>query len=78
VKEQFCNQEHKFHSYVVIIHSFGVKPICVVHLFGSITGTRIYVLCVVELHSIVEILIGRREEKERKEQIIIFVLKQKM
>jgi hypothetical protein len=32
----------------------------------------------VELHSIVEILIGRREEKERKEQIIIFVLKRKM
>jgi hypothetical protein len=54
------------------IHSFDPKPVCVVYLFGSVARTRIYAFCVVELDSIVESLVGRRKENERKEQIIIF------
>jgi len=42
------------------------------HLFGFVARTRVYVLCVVELDSIVESLVGRKKEKEREAQIIIF------
>ncbi len=34
----FATQEHKFHNYVIIIHSSGSKPVHVVHFFGFVTG----------------------------------------
>ncbi len=46
---QFYNQEHRSHSYVIIFHNFGPKPVHVVHLFGSVAGTRVYVNCVLKL-----------------------------
>jgi hypothetical protein len=38
----------------------------------------VYVLRVVELDSIFESLVGKREKKGEKKQIMIFVLKRKM
>ncbi len=78
MRRYLCNQEHKFHSYVINIHIFGPKPVCVLHLFGSVIGIRVYVLCVVEFESIVESLVEKREQKERKEQIIRSIIKQEM
>jgi hypothetical protein len=61
-----------------------------VHLFGFVTGTRVYVLCVVKFYSVVkfyyvgklycvvENLVGRRKEKGRKEQVVCFVLNRGM
>jgi hypothetical protein len=84
-EKNFATQKHRFHNYVVIIHSFGSKPVHVVHLFGSVTGTRIYVSCVVKLccwimliNLIVLLKIWCEEGKKRKEQTICFVLQRGM
>jgi hypothetical protein len=37
------------HSYVTKLHSFGPIPVRVLHLFGSVVKTRVYVNCVVKL-----------------------------
>jgi hypothetical protein len=41
-EKDFATQEHRFHSYVVIIHNFGSKPIHVVHCHVDVKTRSLY------------------------------------
>jgi hypothetical protein len=53
------------------IHSFGPKPVRVPHLFSSVTGIRVYVLCVVKF-SVVENLVGNKKEEKKTNYLFCF------